>query len=40
MNRMATPRLRITLKLLAAAGLIVVLLLFAGTEVDFVYAGF
>lgn len=34
------PRARIAAKLLLAAGLIVVLLLFAGTEVDFVYSGF
>jgi hypothetical protein len=39
-DRVATPRVRIALKLLAGIGLIVVLLLFAGTEVDFVYAGF
>ena len=31
---------RVAMKLFLAAGLIVVLLLFAGTEVDFVYAGF
>jgi hypothetical protein len=40
MNRTPAYRWRVTLKLVAAAGLIVVLLLFAGTEVDFVYAGF
>lgn len=39
-DRVANPRVRIALKLLAGIGLIVVLLLFAGTEVDFVYAGF
>ena len=39
-GRVAPPRVRIALKLLAGVGLIVMLLLFAGTEVDFVYAGF
>lgn len=40
MSPVLPPRVRIVLKLVAAAGLIVVLLLFAGIEVDFVYAGF
>lgn len=40
MSRMIPPRARIAMKLLAAAGLIIMLLLFASTEVDFVYAGF
>ncbi len=35
-----TPRARIALKLAIAAGLILVLLLFSTTEVDFVYTGF
>jgi hypothetical protein len=35
-----TPRVRILLKLAAAGGLILVLLLFSATEVDFVYTGF
>ena len=35
-----TPRVRIALKLVAAAGLILVLVMFAATEVDFVYTGF
>ena len=35
-----TPRVRIVLKLAVAAGLILVLVLFSATEVDFVYTGF
>jgi len=35
-----TRRARILLKLAAAASLILVLLLFSATEVDFVYTGF
>lgn len=35
-----TPRVRIALKVAIAAGLILVLLLFSATEVDFVYTGF
>jgi len=40
MKREMPPGLRVAMKLVLAACLIVVLLLFAGTEVDFVYAGF
>jgi len=40
MSRVFPRRARIAVKLLAAVGLIVVLLLFAGGEVDFVYTGF
>lgn len=35
-----TPSLRIVLKLVVAAGLILVLVLFSATGVDFVYTGF
>ena len=35
-----TPRVRIALKLVAAGGLILVLVMFSATEVDFVYTGF
>lgn len=34
------PALRITLKFLAAAVLILILILFTSSEVDFVYTGF
>lgn len=40
MKRKIPPSARILLKLVAAAGLIVVLLLFSGTDVDFIYAAF
>ena len=35
-----TPKARIALKLVIAAGLILILVLFSVTEVDFVYTGF
>jgi len=35
-----TPRVRIALKLAIAAGMILVLVLFSATGVDFVYTGF
>lgn len=35
-----TPGVRIALKLAVAAGLILILVMFSVTEVDFVYTGF
>jgi len=40
MSGSSSSKTRIALKLLLAAGLIIVLLLFSVTEVDFVYTGF
>lgn len=40
MRLLQYPQIRVALKLVLAAGLIVILVLFPASEVDFVYTGF